>query len=238
MSWNEPPTTEAELQENASRIVTEIVTLIRQRGYEPGDRVPSEREFSDRLGVGRAQVREAMTVLESMRYLERRRGSGVFLCKKTDSISLDALVLFAQVGLPVDPKVNDQCIEVRCMFEVQAIRLACRRRNEVDLSYLETVLSLFRDSDDFAKGASDYDYDFHFAIIKATHNEILARVVNPFYLISQGRRLAFFKDRERRSISHQQHIKMVKAIRARDEDAAEKLMFSHIGRVDSYFKAA
>ncbi|GEO86944.1 HTH-type transcriptional regulator LutR [Ciceribacter naphthalenivorans] len=190
------------------------------------------------MNVGRAQVREAMSTLESMRYLERRRGSGVFLCKETDATSLDALVLFAGMGLPIENSVNEQCIEVRRMIEVQAIRMACERRTEKDLARLEDVLALYRDDDAFAAEASGYDFAFHLAIIKATQNEILVRVIHPFYLMSHKRREVFFADRARRAASHAQHIEIVEAIRLRDVDLAEKRLASHIGRVETYYKMA
>lgn len=228
---------DADVQDSGSRIVSEIVSLIRQRGYEPGDRVPSEREFAERLNVGRAQVREAMGTLESMRYIERRRGSGVFLCKETDATSLDALVLFAGMGLPIEQSVNEQCIEVRRLIEVQAIQLACHRRTDKDLARLAEVLSHYRDDDAFAGEASGYDYAFHLAIIKATQNDILVRVINPFYMMSRRRREIYFGHRDRRASSHRQHVGMVKAIRDRDADAAVKLMGAHIGRVETYFES-
>lgn len=229
---------DVDVKDSGSRIVNEIVTLIKQRGYAPGDRVPSEREFAERMGVNRAQVREAMTMLESMRYLERRRGSGVFLCKETDATSLDALVLFAQMGLAVEPRVNEQCIEVRRIIEVQAIRIACQRRTDADLASLDKILASFRDDDDFAEEASGYDYAFHLAILKATQNGILVRVVNPFYLMSGSRRRAFFADRARRMTSHLQHVAMVDAIRERDAVKAEALLAAHIGRVEQHFQGA
>lgn len=226
---------DVDVEDSGSRIVSDIVSLIKQRGYEPGDRVPSEREFAERMNVGRAQVREAMSTLESMRYIERRRGSGVFLCKETDATSLDALVLFAGMGLPIEHSVNEQCIEVRRLIEVQGIQLACVRRTEKDLERLDEVLSIYRDDDAFSEEASGYDYAFHLAIIKATQNDILVRVINPFYMMSHKRRQIFFHDRDRRATSHQQHIELVEAIRRQDVGIAERLMASHIGRVETYF---
>lgn len=227
---------DGDFQDGVSRILNQIVMLIRQRGYEAGDRVPSEREFAERLGVGRAQVREAMTMLEAMRYLEKRRGSGVFLCKDSDTTSLEALVLFAQIDVPVDPKINEQCVEVRRIIEVQAIRIACERRSEADLANLDAVLATFRDDEAFSDRAAEYDYAFHLALLKATGNDILVRVVNPFYLMSGGRRQTFFVDRDRRLTSHSQHQAIVDAVRDRDVDRAERLLAAHIGRVKDYFQ--
>jgi GntR family transcriptional regulator, transcriptional repressor for pyruvate dehydrogenase complex len=221
--------------EQSSRVVAELVTLIEQRRYLPGERLPSERDLAERFVVGRATIREAVTALESMRYLERRPGSGIFRCREPESASLETLVLFADLGLPLDPKTNAEVVEVRRIIEVQAIGLACERRTEADLERLRTILSQFRDDDSFAVNASQYDHDFHMNIFKATHNDILVRLVNPFYMMAKTRRVVFFRDRERRRVSHEQHLKMLQSIEKQDKQKAMEQMSAHIGRVEQFF---
>ncbi len=227
---------EAEKSEHGSRIVGEILSLIESRQYLPGERLPSERDLAERFSVGRASVREAVTRLESMRYLERRPGSGIFLCREPASTSLETLVLYSDLGLPIDPKVNAEVVEVRRIIEVQAIALACERRTEEDLAGLSTVLERFAEDDFFAaEDAAKYDYDFHMKLFGATHNDILVRLVKPFYIMAKTRRSLFFSDRTRRRLSHEQHVRMLAAIHARDQNNAMALMGEHIGRVERYF---
>ena len=221
--------------EQGSRVVSEIVSLIQQRRYFPGERLPSERDLAERFSVGRATVREAITTLESMRYVERRPGSGIFYCRKPDAASVETLVLFSDLGLPLDPKVNAECVEVRRVIEVEAMALACERRTEGDIAHLEATLSTFRDDDAFGVLAPDYDYEFHIDIFRSTQNNILVRLVTPFYMMSKQRRIVFFADRERRRISHDQHLQMLDAIRRKDGPAGQALMARHIGRVENYF---
>ncbi|MDQ7864958.1 GntR family transcriptional regulator [Peribacillus frigoritolerans] len=45
----------------------------------PGDKIPSERELSDRFNVGRSSVREALRALELLGLIETRRGEGTFI---------------------------------------------------------------------------------------------------------------------------------------------------------------
>jgi DNA-binding FadR family transcriptional regulator len=222
--------------DQSGRVVAEIVSLIEQRHYLPGERLPSERDLAERFAVGRTTIREAVTTLESLRYLERRRGSGIFRAKSPEATSLEALVLFSELGLPLDPKTNADVVEVRRMIEVQAIAFACQRWTPPDLERLRATLASFLDADDFAGQAPDYDYRFHMDIFRTTHNDVLVQLVNPFYLMSKTRRVVFFRDRQRRKVSHQQHAAMVKAIEARNAQTATELMTAHIGRVERYFK--
>lgn len=224
-------------EDQVTTVLAEIVSLIHQRGYIPGDRVPSERELTDRFNVGRAVVREAMTILESMRYVERRRGSGVFLCKDGEATSLETLVLFSRVGLPLGKKVHEDSVEVRKIVEVQAIQLACARRTEDNLEQIDSILQSFENSPDFGTKAPHYDYEFHLEILRSTGNDILVRLLTPFYIMSEQRRKEFFSDPARCVISHGQHVKMAQAIKDRDPATAAVLMEAHIGRVDAYFNA-
>jgi DNA-binding FadR family transcriptional regulator len=221
--------------EQVSRVVAELLTLIEQRQYLPGERLPSERDLAERFSVGRATVREAVTTLESMRYLERRPGSGIFRARQPDSASVETLVLFSDLGLPLDSKTNADVVEVRRIVEVQAIGLACERRNETDLRHIQAVLDRYRDDNDFSEEAPTYDQDFHLEIFRATHNDVLVRLLAPFYIMAKSRRVVFFKDRERRRLSHLQHLAMLKAIHAQDSAKAMALMKTHIGRVEKYF---
>jgi DNA-binding FadR family transcriptional regulator len=227
----------AETQQPAQvlQIVAEIIRLVERRGYLPGERILSEREIAERFGVGRAVVREAMAMLESMRYLERRRGSGVFLSENPDETSLEALVISSKVGLPLSNKVNEDSIEIRRIIEVQAIRLACLRRTEAALGRIKAVLDSFDMSvvDEFT--ASDYDFRFHTEIVRSTGNELLIRLVFPFYMLSRSRREAFFAGAEQRRTSHEQHLQLYEAVLNQDPEMAASLMNVHIGRVDKWF---
>ncbi|WP_421380443.1 FadR/GntR family transcriptional regulator [Bacillus salacetis] len=66
-----------------SKIFIEIVNRIRDMiskdGLQPGDKIPSERELSERLKAGRSSIREALRALELLGLIETRRGEGTFL---------------------------------------------------------------------------------------------------------------------------------------------------------------
>ena len=62
-------------------IVEHIQRLILKGGLKAGDRLPSQRELAEQLGVSRPSLREALTVLETMGLLTVRAGSGVFVAR-------------------------------------------------------------------------------------------------------------------------------------------------------------
>jgi GntR family transcriptional regulator len=67
--------------------------LIQQGGYRPGDRLPSEPELSDRLGISRPTLREALRQLEEERVIVRRHGVGTFIAQPPPVIEAGLEVL-------------------------------------------------------------------------------------------------------------------------------------------------
>ena len=250
-STEEQPT---EKQELTSRTLADILSFIQKRAYDPGERLPSERELSERFGVGRGVVREALSVLENLRYLTRRPNSGVFLTATPERVSLETLSLFSELGISLTTDKLLEALEVRRIVEVQAVQLACQRRTDEDLAVLQDIVERFEVSigggsggdsgvaSGVASGASpggaeestaDLDYDFHMAIFNAAHNTVLTQMVHPFYLMSAHRRATFFADKTRSKASNRQHGELLDAIRRRDEAAAQRIMGEHIGRVET-----
>ena len=90
------------------------------------DRLPSERDFAEKFDTSRGAVREALAALETMRVIERRPNSGIYL-RKIEESSIDALVLYAESGVPFEAKEIADVMEVRRMLEGQAVRLVARR---------------------------------------------------------------------------------------------------------------
>ena len=67
----------------SSLVIAKLLPLIRDRGYLSGERIGSERDLADRFDVSRPMLREALSVLESMRVIERRPQSGIYMRQVT-----------------------------------------------------------------------------------------------------------------------------------------------------------
>jgi DNA-binding FadR family transcriptional regulator len=120
-------------------VINKILSFVHERRYPSAERLPSERDFAERLNTSRAAVREALAALESMRIIERRPNSGIFL-RKSDDSSIEALVLHAASGLPFKPEETASVFEGRRILEVQAVRIACAQRTAEDIQDLRQIL--------------------------------------------------------------------------------------------------
>jgi DNA-binding FadR family transcriptional regulator len=221
--------------EGGSGLIARLLPFIAHRRLVAGDRLPSERDLAARFGASRPAIREALAVLEALRVVERRPNSGIFLRSVERQGSIEAMVLQAELGVPLSEAEVREVVELRRIMEMQAVRLAAERRSDLDLARIEATLT--EGARCVASGANlaDADAAFHLSLVEATGNRVFLRVVNAFYLMSRLRRRAYFADGSRAAPSHAQHEAMRDAVAARDADRAEAAMGSHLRGVESYW---
>ena len=215
-------------------LVAELVPFLLSRGYAPNERAPSERELAERFRASRTQVREALSVLETLRLIERRPKSGIYMT--IESASIEALRLFAEVGIPLSGEEVDQIAEVRRIQELEAIRLACRRHREDDLEELRRCLVDWQGALHEPDRIAELDRVFHCGIVRATHNTVLLRLVNVFYLMTERRRAFYFGSPDRCRQSLREHQEILDALVDRDEERAARLLDAHVSGADSYWQ--
>jgi len=215
-------------------LVAELVPFLLSRGYGPNERAPSERELAERFHASRTQVREALSVLEALRLIERRPKSGIYLTP--DSASIETLRLFAEIGVPLSHDEVGQIVEVRRIQELEAIRLACRRHRPENITALRECLGDWEEAIAADGPIAELDRVFHCALVKGTQNTVLLRLVNIFYLMTQRRREFFFQETERRKQSLAEHQQIFEAVLDRDEERAVALLDAHLQGADSYWQ--
>jgi DNA-binding FadR family transcriptional regulator len=217
-----------------NQLVGRLIPFLLLRRYEPGERVPSERELAERFKVSRGQIREALSYLEALRVIERRAKSGVYMAAQDSSV--EALALFAQLGIPLTAADVQQSVEIRRIHEIAAIRLACERRTDENLGKLREILATEATHVAAGQSMAEDDRLFHSEIIRATQNNVFARIVNIFYIMTSAQRSLYFRDTARARRSHEEHVRMFAAIEQRDVEVAGDLMTAHLKGVDSYWQ--
>ena len=217
-------------------LIKRVVDFARDNRFAPGDRLPAERLLAEKLGVSRNALREALATLESLRVVEARPNSGVFLRRSAAEASFEAIVLLAELGIEPTATEVRESIEVRAPLERQAITLACARRTEADLAALKAILGDTRALLAAGDSIADCDQAFHLALANASHNSVLARMLNAFYCLSLPRRRRYFADPARGAASDRGHRRIVAALEARDIKAASVLIDRHLGNAQVYWK--
>jgi GntR family transcriptional regulator len=92
-----------------AQIAARLKAQIQAGQYAPGSRIPSEHELSARFKVGRPTARQATSVLVEERVLERRRGSGTYVCESPPEVDLfsagGTLASFEKSGVPLETRL-------------------------------------------------------------------------------------------------------------------------------------
>jgi GntR family transcriptional repressor for pyruvate dehydrogenase complex len=141
--------------------------------WKEGDRIPPERELCQKLGIGRASLREALKALELIGMLESKVGDGTFVCPRSDFLSRP--LLWAITGS--DKNELRDLIEARRLLEVDIAALAAERATNEELQLIEEAVEDFRTHINIPSAALEADMKFHLAVARAAHNDVLRNAV-------------------------------------------------------------
>lgn len=216
-------------------IVRQIELLILRGILRPGERLPSERELSERMDVSRPSLREALAELQDRGLLTTRPNAGVYVAEVMGSAFAPALVdLFSRH----DEAVFDY-ISFRRDLEALAAERAARFGSDTDLQVIDAIFTRMeaahqkRDPTDEAA----LDAQFHLAIIEASHNVVMLHMMRSMFdLLREGvfyNRQMMFKVRTTREALLDQHRAINTAIQSRDPAASRAAVVAHLDYVEA-----
>jgi len=212
-----------------------IKALIHEGRFAPGERLPAERELADLLSVSRPTLRDALNRLEARGYVDRRTGSGNYICTSVPETVRSPL----QDGIRGKLVTLQQIIDVRKPLEVWGAREAARCRSEDQLVELEAAVAAMRVSGRGAAVASQdayarADVQFHVALAKMTGNPVFLHTLHFLTaLISES--LAISReilDPEFADANNATHERILDAIAAGDATEAGRAMATHFRLIE------
>ncbi|MGW4826112.1 FadR/GntR family transcriptional regulator [Amycolatopsis japonica] len=206
------------------QVVERIKAHVEESGLHAGDKLPSERDLAERLGVSRASIKQAIVVLEVQGLLESRHGGGTYL--RNDHLDVE----------PVDELVArrsrlPEVLEAREAMETKLAELAALRRSDEDLAAIDAALEFMKSEIEDGGHGAEGDRRFHEAITAAANNALLAEFMRSIDTqIAESRNESLRQPgRPWRSLS--QHQKIAEAIRAGAPRAAANAMRQHVQTV-------
>jgi DNA-binding FadR family transcriptional regulator len=207
------------------------------RDLPPGTKVPSERELTKDLGVGRSTVREALNGLAVLGVLTIRHGQGAFISAAevpAEAPAQSALTTALERG------VTREFIEARLMVEVEVTRLAAQRRTDEDLQRIEAALALqersltAKDTDSTLGAATS----FNVLLADSAHNEVLSAMIEVFVGLMKERGPKLYALPGFGDWDLAEHRGIYEAVLAQDGDLAAKLMREHILQLAERYREA
>lgn len=205
-------------------ILLELNRIVEEDNLRPGDKLPSERELSERLKVGRSSVREALRALELLGLITTRRGEGTFIEHYRHNKLFDILGYY----LLRDRKATKDLTEMRIILELDAVRLACDRASEKYIEIMEKSISDALAKMRCGQSPVEEDFEFHRAIARASRNSVLQRIWIPIVEYSKTIREVSFTSEAAFELMIEHHRGILESIRKRNPDEAEKRMREHL----------
>ena len=166
---------------NKSSVVQQVIDSLTKamidKELRPGDKIPTELELSEALGVGRLSIREAIKVLVYFGVLEIRRPEGTFVCEGFSEAMIDPMIY----GIILDTDDSyTHLAELRQMIEVGVIKLAIKKSTEKSLQILmdkykdfENVLACDPVS---VQAVFDVDNEFHQIVSQMGGNPLIEKI--------------------------------------------------------------
>lgn len=193
--------------------------------FEPGDRLPPERDLADLYGTSRHLIRRAIQRLELEGRLERAVGKGTFVAKPAGSLRFDSTEDAGTVS-PID------VLEARLVIEPGFSDLLVLRATQNDFTRLEALLGKLEvalTQQEFREAG----YSFHLGLAQTTRNPLLVQI---FEMIVEARanagwgKLQKLNDTaEARAIQAKSNRAILEALKERDAQLLRNLLRGHLG---------
>ncbi|MDR4308749.1 GntR family transcriptional regulator [Chelatococcus sambhunathii] len=170
-----------------------------------------ERQLSEKLGVSRTPVREAVAMLEQEGFVKSMPRRGIMILKKTRREVIEMIQAWAAL-------------------ESMASRLAAERASGEDIAELRRLFDRFNEAHKPADFLSEYsaaNIEFHQALVRLSGSDTLVEITSNILMHVRGIRQITIGRDDRATQSIGDHLAIIEALESRNVDAAERLSREH-----------
>lgn len=215
------------------QIIKQIRELISSGQLKPGDKLPAERLLSEKLGVSRTHLRNALKKLEFYGILKALPQSGTVVA----GLGLPALEGLITDMLHLQGTDFKSLVETRAILETNAVQLAALNRTEDDIFEIEKALIAHKDKVYKEEKAVEEDLLFHIKIAEATKNSVLTSLLliivpdvitffNTYNVCGDGRSFGAVKE----------HEELLTHIKNKDAESAGNVINQHLNDILEYVR--
>ena len=207
----------------SSVVMDQIVHYLLSGELKPGDKLPTEHEFAQQLGVGRNSVREAIKMLSSIGVVEIKRGAGTFIAESMSSSILNPLIL----SLVFEQGASRQLLELRFLLDTGVAELVIEKASDQDIKRLEDANrklheEALEERHDNPHALRDIDLNFHRLFYELAGNTLLNKIAQAIYTL-------FFSSIEQTVeadpvTAYENHQKVIDAMKQRNVELLRKRM--------------
>jgi len=218
-----------------SQVFDYVLNLIKTNQVKPGEKLPTEKQLTDLLGVSRTCVREAVKSLETLRLISVRQRIGAVVLEPSPTALFNAEHLSAASH----QQTADCLIEFRRILEIGLAPLAAEKATEEDLAVMSQALERHKRAiETDMVVAHDADIAFHRAVAEATKNPFVLMVLDTVSgPLAEQRRM---NDGIRRFAEEglRDHERIYYAIKQHNPEKARAAMRAHMDTAERNWRLA
>lgn len=205
----QPLDTTASFRTQAYHALKEAITQMDIYDHDEEIRL-DERQLSEKLGVSRTPIREAMTLLEQEGFVRSSPRRGVFVVRKTKREILDMVVVWATL-------------------ESMAARMAAQNAPDEEIASLRELFRNFEKSSlpEHMNEYSDANISFHKQILRMSGCKLIVKITDNLFIHMRAIRKVTIAHDDRAQRSIDEHMRIIEALEARDANRAEQLVRDH-----------
>jgi len=209
----------------SEQVAVQIADMLSAGRWAPGEKLPSEAELCQAMGVSRSTVREALKSLAFVGLVRMRTGQGTFVCDGPPRF-LNRLVAHGRLNSAKDVK---DLTEARIALETELVALCAQRASDEELDTLGSlVLEMGRSHEQSAENFVQLDLQFHLAIAAYARNPILEQFLQSIRGLLQEAMLRSSQFSGDRSNAYAQHQKILEALKERRARKARSAIRTHL----------
>ena len=162
----------------SEQVFTTLLEAVLSGGYQPGEKLPRQRDLAADLQVTLGSLREALKRLEQMGLLDVRHGDATRVRDWRQSGGLDVLAHLIFRSGTVDTGVLEDILEARALMLRELAGLAAQRRTPVEAGQLAELAADFARHGDDAPATARVDFAFFTAVTAAAGNIVFVLILN------------------------------------------------------------
>lgn len=200
-----------------SEIIKYIQNYVKQKDLKAGDRLPSQSDLIDMMGVSRTSLREAIKTLEAKNILEVKNGKGIFVRDNSES------GLISQLEFIQEKEFLLELLEARKILEKEIVRLVVKNITGEELDKLDEILHVIMEKYNRGARQNVEDKQFHYMVYEFSHNRVMKQLIHSISSM-MDQLWNFPLDMESPfTETMPMHVDFYEALRARDVKKAQEI---------------
>jgi|SRR5699024_165285 len=208
-------------------VINQMLTLIKEKKWVPGEKIPTENELSEYFHVSRNSIREAMKVLIHLKILTSKAGSGTFILE--DAVqSIQVLELNDTIR---DKSTFQSIMDTRLIIEPELVFRAAESASDEEIDRLEFIIAdSMKEIETGSFKKSTVGFSFHMEIARISKNEVLYKFLEAITLELTNVREATMMDHSKEDLIKEinEHKNIFACIKNRKSNEAKNAMHKHL----------